>query len=50
MLNNTLSGWEIDAGSSGSFEINLNDDMIYLSINVYEYEMQLVNTLLRTEF
>ena len=50
MLNNTLSGWEIDAGSSGSFEINLNDDMIYLSINVYEYEMQLVDTLLRTEF
>ena len=50
MLNNTLSGWEIDAGSSGSFEINLNDDMIYLSINVYEYEMESVATLLRTEF
>ena len=50
MLNNTLSGWEIDAGSSGSFEINLNDDMIYLGINVYEYEMESVATLLRTEF
>jgi len=50
MLNYTLSGWELDAGSSGSFEINLNDDMIYLGMNVYEYEMQLVGTLLRTEF
>ena len=50
MLQNLLPGWEIDSGSSGSFEINLNDNMIYLSIDVYDYEMQLVATLLRTEF
>lgn len=50
MLEATLPGWEIDDGSSGSFEINLNDNMIYLNINVYSNELQLIDTLARIEF
>lgn len=50
MLESVLPGWEIDAGSSGSFEINLNDNMIYLNIQVNSYEMQVVDTLGRFEF
>jgi len=50
MLEEILPGWELDAGSSGSFEINLNDEMIYLSIGVHSYEMQVVATIGRFEF
>ena len=50
MLQSILPGWEINAGSSGSFEINLNDDMIYLNIQINNYEMQVIDTLGRFEF
>ncbi len=50
MLQNVLPGWEIDAGSTGYFEINLDDNMIYLNIQVNSYEMQVVATLGRFEF
>ena len=50
MLEGILPGWENDSGSDGSFLINLNDNMIYLSISIYSYEMEQVDTLARFEF
>jgi hypothetical protein len=50
MLEEILPGWELDAGSAGFFQINLNDNMIYLNISIYSYEMEQVDTLARFEF
>ena len=50
MLQSVLPGWEIDEGSQGNFTIDLDNNVVGLSIEINSREMENVGTIARFEF